>query len=199
MFIPIPIPIGATHVAAVQGAFWKVVLCAQCQESYAYLLQIDATGEEHDLLFLDAQVSSEAARAKAEENLLKKSHNVVLPVPCPHCGFYQDDMSRRLKDEASTNPLQIAGFLIALLAFVPLAFNIANIWIVTVVLAVAGLALLFCGYVVSFRFDPNAGDPAPRKLLGQNNAVWGERLAEVLATIPKAEPSHAPEASPPAR
>jgi len=187
MHIPIPIPIGAKHIAAVQGAVWKFVSCAHCQQRYAYLLALEATGEDHDLLFLDGEGSAERARAKAEENLLQKSRNVVLPVPCPNCGSYQDDMSRKLKDGASINPLQIAGVVIGALSFIPLAFGIPYIWILTIVLAVTGLALLVYGYVVAFRFDPNTGDPEPRKALGRRHAVWGEQLAELLATSSNAE------------
>jgi hypothetical protein len=191
MLILIPIPIGAKHVAAVQGAVWKIVSCAHCQQRYAYLLELEATGEDHDLLFLDGAGSAERARAQAEDNLLQKSRNVVVPVPCPNCGSYQDDMSRMLKQEVSLNSLQIAGVVIAVLSVVPLAFGIPYIWVLTIVLAVAGLALLAYGYLVAFRFDPNAGDPELRKALGRRHAVWGEQLAELLATMPKAEPGAA--------
>src|SRR4051794_12319726 len=106
MHIPIHIPISAKYVAAVQGAVWKFVSCEHCRQRYAYLLELEATGDDHDLLFLDREGSAERARAKAEQNLAQKSRNVVLPVPCPHCGWYQEDMSRVLKEEASINPLQ---------------------------------------------------------------------------------------------
>ena len=187
MSIPILIPISVTRVAAVQGAAWKFVSCAHCQQRYAYLLELEATGEDHDPLFLDGKASAERARAKAEQNLLQKSRNVVLPVPCPHCGSYQDDMSRMLKQEASINSLQIAGAVIAALSFVPLAFGIPYIWILTTVAAIVGLALLTWGYARASGFDPNAGDPGPRKALGRRHALWGEQLAELLAADANAD------------
>jgi hypothetical protein len=187
----IPIPMSVTRVAAVQGAVWKHVACAHCQERYAYLLELEATGEDHDLLFLDGEGSANRARAKAVENLLHKSRNVVLPVPCPNCGSYQDDMSRMMKEEVSINSLQIAGVVLAVLSLVPLAFDIPYNWLLTCVLAVVGLALLVYGYVVAFRFDCNRGDPEPRKALGQKHAVWGEQLAELLASGPNTAPSGA--------
>jgi hypothetical protein len=98
-----------------------------------------------------------------------------------------------LKEKVSINSLQIAGVVIAVLSLAPLAFGIPYIWALTVVLAVAGLALLACGYVVAFRFDPNAGDPEARKALGRRYAVWGEQLAELLATSRPAEPDAAPD------
>jgi hypothetical protein len=48
-----------------------------------------------------------------------------------------------------------------------------------------GLTLVVYGTVLALRFDPNAGDPEPRKALGKRHAVWGERLAELLATVEK--------------
>jgi hypothetical protein len=184
MPIPIPIPIGVKRVTTVQGAVWKFVSCAHCRERYAFLLELQATGEDHDLLFLDAEGSRARARAQAEQNLTRKGQNVVLPVPCPHCGFYQDDMARVLKDDASINRLQIAGMALAALSLVPLAFDVPYLWVLTILLAAAGLGLLARGYVVALRFDPNAGDPEPRKALGRGHAVWGEQLAELLAANP---------------
>lgn len=182
MAIPIPIPIGTRRIAAVQGAVWKLVSCACCREPYAYLLQLEATGQDIDLLFLDAKGSAERAQAQAEQNLISKSRIVVLPVPCPGCGFYQDAMSHLLKQEASINSLQIAGAVVAALSLVPLAFDFPYVWVLTIALGTVGLALLAYGYVVAFRFDPNAGDPELRKELGRRHAVWGERLAELRGT-----------------
>jgi hypothetical protein len=44
------------------------------------------------------------------------------------------------------------------------------------------------GYYLTFRFDPDAGDPEPRKALGQRRAVWGEQLAKLLAASPDVTP-----------
>lgn len=181
MFIPIPIPIGVQRIATVQGAVWKFVMCEQCHQSYAYLLKLEATGEAHDLLFLDAEGTAEQARVQAANNFVQKARNIVLAIPCPRCGHYQDDMARNLKQEASINPLQIAGAATVAVACIPLAFGIPYIWMVTVLGAAIGLALLAWGYARAFRFDANAGDPKPRQAFGQQYAIWGERLAELIA------------------
>ena len=170
---------GSKNVAAARGAVWKFVSCARCQQRFAYLLELEAAGEEHNLLILDGAGSAERAQAEADQNLLKKSRNCTLPVPCPNCGFYQEDMSRQLKEAASINRLQVAGAVIVVLSFIPLLFAISYLWVLTVILATAGLAVLSYGYVIAFRFDPNAGDPEPRKALGQKYAVWGEQLFSV--------------------
>src|SRR5262249_29839001 len=153
----------------------------------AYLLELAATGEDHDLLFLDGKGSAERARVQAERNLLQKSRNVVLPVPCPRCGSYQDDMAQKLKEEASVNRFQVVGLVTAVVSLVPLMFDMANTWVLTLLGAVVGLTLVAYGTVRAFRFDPNAGDPEPRKALGQRYAVRGEQLTELLATSPNAE------------
>jgi hypothetical protein len=178
---------GSKNVAAARGAVWKFVSCARCQQRFAYLLELEATGDDHNLLFLDGAGSAERARAEAEQNLSKKSRSCILPVPCPNCGFYQDEMARKLKEAAWINSLQIIGAVITLVAFIPLAFAIPYMWVLTLVLALAGLPLLVYGYVLAFRFDPNAGDPEPRKVLGQQHAVWGQQLTELLATSPMGE------------
>jgi hypothetical protein len=193
MAIPILIPVGVSRVARVRGAVWKRVSCAHCQQDYAFLLELEATGEDHDLLFLDAKGSAERARARAEQNLAQKGRNVVIPVPCPNCGSYQDDMARLMKDERSVNRLQIVGLVIAVLSLIQLTLGIPYIWILTVVLAAIGLALVIWGYVLAFRFDPNTGDPEPRKALGRAHAVWGEQLAELAAASPRADSVAAPE------
>ncbi|MCE9548089.1 MAG: hypothetical protein K8T25_21660 [Planctomycetia bacterium] len=74
----IPIPIGVKRVAAVRGAVWKFVSCRGCQQQYAYLLQLEATGHDHDLLFLDAAGSAQRAREQAEENFARLSRDVAL-------------------------------------------------------------------------------------------------------------------------
>ena len=193
MFIPILIPIGRRHVATLRGAVWKFVNCEHCQKQYAYLLELEATGKDHDLLFLDGEGSAERARAQAAQNFLQQSRNRVRPIPCPYCGFYQAEMAQQLKEEKWINPFQICGALIVLLSFIPLAFEIANIWVATLVLAGAGLALLAYGYVLTFRFDPNAGDPEPRKVVGQSHAGWGAELAELLSRQQSAQPDAPPD------
>lgn len=178
--IPIPIPIGVKRVAVVHGTAWKLVLCEGCQQPYAYRLDLEARGEDIDLLFLDGEGSAERARNHAQENLQRKSDNCVLPIPCPNCGLYQAEMARRLRDEKSVNLLQVAGGIVAFFVFLPFFVDTAYAWALAIVLAVVGLSLLCFGYRVAARFDPNAGDPESRKAIGQKNAVWGDKLAEVV-------------------
>ncbi|HEX4796660.1 MAG TPA: hypothetical protein VH370_22905 [Humisphaera sp.] len=179
----IHVPIGVKHVATVQGEFLRMLTCAHCHEPYAVVLKLEARGENHDVLFVGGEASADLARQKAQQNLLSKSQNVVHPVPCPTCGCYQDDMVRILKEERSINILQIVGGVISCLSLVPLAFSLGTVSVsLTVVMALLGLSLLARGLLQALRFDPNAGDPESRKALGRDQAVWGERLIELLAS-----------------
>ncbi len=189
----IPIPIGAKHVAAVEGTVWKHISCASCHQPFAFLLELQATGEDHDLLFLDGEGSANRAQAQAEKNFFQKSQNIVVPIPCPGCGTYQENMVQLLKDDASINATQVIGGAIALLSPVPLAFGFAYAWILTLALAVIGLSLLAYGFIVALRYDPNAGDPEPRKMLGQKHAIWGEELAELVTSTPTGDSGALPD------
>lgn len=188
MHIHVPIPIGTRHIAHAQGTTLKRVACESCGEHYAYLLELRATGEHVDLLFLDGKGSAERAQALADDNLRKQSENCIKMVPCPSCGCYQPEMVRRMKDEAWMAPPQIAGCAIAALSFVPLWFEISYSWAVAAILFAAGACLMVYGYVLAWRYDPNAGNPGPRKSIARMYAVWGEQLAELLAaTSPPGE------------
>jgi len=183
----IPIPIGAKTTAAAEGATLKVVSCEHCHQNYAYRLELRAIGVDHNLLFLDSEGSARRAQAQAEQNLLKMCRNVVRPVPCPNCGFYQDDMVKLIKEQGMSKGPVISGLVVAALSLVPLAFEIPNIWVLTAAGVFAGLSLVAYADVAASRFDPNAGDPDRRKARGRKDAVWGEQLTELLTTIPNAE------------
>jgi len=183
----IPIPIGEKITVVVEGSVWKFVCCANCREKYAYLVKLKAVGSDDNLLFLDSKGCTNRAHSQAEENLASIRRNIVLPVPCPRCGFYQDDMVQRVKDEGMGNRIAISGLAIAVLSFIPLAFRIPYLWVMTVIGVSIGLSMIAYADVSAARFNPNDGDPETRKAEGQKQAVWGPQLTELLATIPNAE------------
>lgn len=181
MIIPLYIPIGAQHHAVVRDVVWKVIACEQCAHRYAFRLQLEASATVHDLFFSSSEASAEHARAAAMENFHKKVQNIVVAVPCPHCGAYQAAMVQKLKDEKSINALQIVGAIVFLLSFTFLFFNIQYDWLFTTLVALPGLAVLAIGYRRAFRFDPNAGDAEPRKAISRKLAISGEQLDQLLS------------------
>lgn len=187
MLIPIPIPLGEKQVVAVQGAVWKFVTCAKCHQDFAYLLQLEAIGEDDNVLFLDEEGSRERAHVHAQRNLAKKFENVVVPTPCPCCGYYQEDMAAILKEESYHDRIFGVGMAVTVLSFIPLVFSIPNIWIVTLVGVAIGGAVM--GYVelAAALHDPNGGDPEARKRLGQKHSLWGENLTKLRAMLAENE------------
>jgi hypothetical protein len=115
----------------IQGSVRKLISCAHCTQEYAYLLTLEAIGADLTLGLLDETGSARRAQAQAEETRLMKSRYALFPVPCPNCGFYQDDMALRLNELASKRPL-IAGLVVGGLSFIPLTLNIPNIWLCSI-------------------------------------------------------------------
>jgi hypothetical protein len=168
------------NVVTAKATTLKLVSCANCQQPFGYLLDVEATGEDVDLLGLDHQRSLKRARAQAKQRIVQKGHTGFRPVPCPHCGFYQDEMAQQLREKGWVNPIQVVGAIITLASLVFLCLDLEFAWVLTLLVASAGLAVVAYGYVISFRFDPHAGDADDRKELGRQQTLWGERLEEYL-------------------
>ena len=190
MFIVIPIPVGARYEATARRTVWKVLACSHCRKHYAFQLELETTGTEIASPLEPSDEAHRRAMANAEENLSKMAQNVVLPVPCPNCGCYQDDMVDRLKSEGTSNTPVIAGLIIAVLSLIPLAFNIPFNWVATAVGVCAGLGLIGYADWSTARWDPNAGNPEQRKTLGRKRAIWGDELERLLAS--RQNTNHAP-------
>jgi hypothetical protein len=97
MAIVIPIPIGVHRIVSLQGAVIKVVDCEYCKSQFGFRLDLEARGGDHDLLFLDPAGSKDRALQQAKENLEARSRNLIVPVPCPQCGMYQEAMGAAAK------------------------------------------------------------------------------------------------------
>lgn len=180
MHIPIPIPIANRHVAQVHSRVLRIIDCEYCLEAFAFCLNLEAEGDDHDVLFFDPKGSEERASNKAHENLARKSTNLVVPIPCPNCGSYQQDMSQLLKDDASINKVQIIGGLTIGVAWLPFAFGSGFGWVAALAGSSLGFATMIYGYYVSAKFDPNSGDPEPRRLLARSTTVYGEELLQLI-------------------
>jgi hypothetical protein len=185
----IPIPFATQWVATARGTAWKVVACSHCRQRYAFVLELETTGKEVGPPLALGDEGAKRAQARAEENLSKMARNVVVPLPCPNCGCYQPDMVDRLRAEGTSNTPVIVGLIVAVLSLIPLAFSVPYIWVATVVGMSVGLGLIGYADWAAARWDPNAGDPEPRKARGRRRAVWGEQLDRLLATDLNAGPA----------
>jgi hypothetical protein len=189
MMIPIPIPIATRWVATARGTVWKVVTCSHCQQRYAFQLELETTGQQVGPPLSLSDEGAMLAQARAEENLSKMGRNVVIPLPCPNCGCYQPDMVERLRTEGTSKAPVAVGLTIIVLSLIPLAFGIPYLWIATVAGVSVGFGLIGYADWSAARWDPNAGDPEPRKARGRKRAVWGEELDRLLTANPDAGPA----------
>jgi hypothetical protein len=182
MHIPIHIPIGSRNSVVARGAVWKMVQCTNCSERYACQVELAAVGRDVNLLFMDSEASVARARTQALQHLSHQARNAVAPIPCPNCGNYPEATARQMKESAWMNRTQIVGGVIVLASLIFLALPFDYLWIATIVLATIGMAIVAYGYVLAYRYDPNGGDPEPRKAIARSHAVWGQKLDDLIAS-----------------
>ena len=66
------------------GNLFPVLLA---QQRYAYLLELEATGEDHDLLFMDAKGSAERCEELGRKTFYRKAATSYNRFPVPIVGF----------------------------------------------------------------------------------------------------------------
>lgn len=83
-----------------QGQRVKDVQCEKCQTQFAYVLQRDATGSATGIIFSQRNVNATRRASVAAERMLDKelSRKEDL-VPCPVCGWVNEDMIRKYRKE----------------------------------------------------------------------------------------------------
>jgi hypothetical protein len=173
------------YEARVEQTLLRRVKCDNCCQPYGYMMRVQGTGlayRRFGLLSLFTSGGRNDAKDRAEADLaerLKLKLPESSPYPCPQCGFYQEARVQQLKK--ASNGFHFAGTLLAMLSLLPLEFPFPFRWVAIAALAAAGAALFAYGYKVASRYDPNGGDPEPRKAIGQKSTVWGKRLAELSA------------------
>jgi hypothetical protein len=149
------------------GATIKRVPCERCGAEYHYQLRRTAKGSVNSFLGID----DGRAATKATTTLLRKLDTGCEPVPCPKCGWYQQDMIRRARRMRHRWMLGLAVSLFPISIFVAiggiligagLGKNDQSIPVVTlIIVAVAGLALLaapglpIARFFMIRRYDPN--------------------------------------------
>lgn len=100
--------------ATVSGSALRSVCCEQCNHRYAYELKREGTGTEFAWFYLGRKEAQAGAEARAARSLRKQLQAAQDVVPCPQCGFVQEEMV----EEARANSYEwmsivaiIAGFL----------------------------------------------------------------------------------------
>ncbi len=198
-----PIPIPCVDFEATDSAgILKDVRCEQCQAGYVYWMTRSATGRSTSILFIDMKVAQERAAVRAAESLQRKLEKGCEVVPCPACGWIQEQMIAKARRDywpwwpnvRSALYVLIAVFFALTMVFwymrTPAApaivFGAPAALGICVLVAVA---LPITRSILSARYDPNAADQESRILLARTRALLREELEKQLA---KDEPRHGP-------
>jgi hypothetical protein len=187
----IPIPIGTHYTSMVAGSAFRAVKCENCQSTYIYYKASLTSGVGTSLLFADNEGARQRAETRANEALKRSLEKEVDPIPCPACGWYQQRMVERLREEqyawmlVTCLVLFVAFVVLLLVAWLSFALN-ANPPPWTPAVLFAGLltgACSFAAYVGkkirSSQFDPNSTDIEERKNAGKSRAMLQEQAEKL--------------------
>ena len=93
------IPTGANHTATATGSVIKKVRCEHCSVEYVYRMERKVTGRGYSPIFLDNDGASDRAQDSARQKLGEEIDKGTDIVPCPSCGWLQNNMVRKLKKQ----------------------------------------------------------------------------------------------------
>lgn len=188
------IPYAMNYTSTVQARIPKEVACEQCGFEYVYIMQRSGQGAGTSMLFLDNTGAQDRASERARQEVLYKLEQSCDPVPCPSCGWYQQQMvvrARTLRYRWLTN----AAILVFLFAAFSLLFAVGftclqgdkteflalfGVWAVFGLLASVVVLCPILQWRLSRRYDPNSQDVEKRKQLGQERAIGKEEFLKIM-------------------
>jgi hypothetical protein len=186
-----------SYTSTMTGRVPKVVDCENCQKQYVYFLERTVTGEATSFLFLENEEAKQRAAEYAQAELQNRLARVCDPVPCPRCGHYQQHMLKKAKSlhRAWMFNAGLAGIVLAApLAIAAALFDsVAQqrgdggaqdisyvLFTLTVVGAVAGIALLVWRFLATARYDPNDAPVGVRIEDGRDRALTAEEYVTIV-------------------
>jgi hypothetical protein len=177
------------------GAVLKVVHCACCGVVYIYQLKRLVRGEGYSFLSLDNEGATARAASKAEAELHDTLERSVDPVPCPACGWYQQNMLLKARKEHRSGmlytglyvtigliPVAIIGAMInggierngdAVIPW-PVFLGGLSFWLML------GVGLMVTKFILAATYDPNRQDVETRKQIGRARAMLREELEKMI-------------------
>jgi hypothetical protein len=185
------IPVGTNYHVDMQGTAYKHVQCEECGRDYYYRMTRDALGGATSWLFLNQEGAQAAAVRKAKEKVEEQLSQESDPIPCPHCGRFQEHMLPYARREYLPW-MRGAGRLLALFAcpllLVSCITTRGNNIIFTNPFGAAGAAVLAVGLgliglriALSQRFDANQIDQQRRIDYGRRKCVPKEEFEKMTA------------------
>ena len=178
-----------------KGSIIKFLRCEQCGKAYAYEMLRGADGENFRL---------------ANMRLRSKLERSCDPVPCPDCGWYQQQMVHRLREKhlawlqflaQALVPISIGVLVVFMSIAVDLSGNpgdrLSYIWYVLpllgfAVMLAAAAAMFILRKVLCDEYDPNVESVEARKRRGRARALGRISLEEI-----QRQAGPLPEKSPP--
>ena len=189
----IRIPYAQEFAVSANGRIIKEVNCQSCRRKYHYDHHVEVEGHDVSLLFLDNQGAQVRATTKAEKEL-RRQLRLPKAVPCPHCGYYQQEMldvarAERLADGPLGFIMTIGslafviGSVVALIAAAiratrttfPLEAEL-YFWIATGGVVVSSFVTCAIVLLLNSRYDPNCQDKDKRIRLGQQLSLSKDEL-----------------------
>ncbi len=186
--------LGLDFTTTASGTVIKFVECEECRDGYAYRMARQIKASEFSPFALDNRRAAQGSHRSATERLRAALAKSCDPIPCPHCGWYQEAMVLRLRRIRFKWATQLCIllflaplFLVLLLAsligakhvlpesyFGPLAGGIAGT-------AWGLIPLLLAGrYLLNRRYDPNRKPVENRIALGRNLALSEIQYLQVI-------------------
>lgn len=95
----------------VKRGVWRFVKCEHCPTEYVYYAQRTATAFGHSPFMLDDKGATYRAECEANEHLRKRLLVEAHPVPCPVCGWYQNNMIGAYRKQFYGWMRQLGGFI----------------------------------------------------------------------------------------
>lgn len=105
----VPIPTGTKFRTTMTGREIREVVCDKSGTEYVHIVQARATGTGSNVLFLDADRAFARSKGAAKQKLKQQLRKLMLPVPCPDCGWYQKHMVELLRRRRLYRMLAIAS------------------------------------------------------------------------------------------
>ena len=198
MTFPIPIPSGISYIHTASGSVLRLVCCESCHAEYAYQLKRTAEGDGTSYFFLNNRGAATRASRQAEASLRYKLEHGVDLVPCPECGWYQNNMRAKARRLHRRWMFTTGACLLIILIPVgsmavgatfgdpriPLTIPLLAFLCCLIALAVVAISLIAAKLISARQYDPNSEDATVRKQIGRSRAIWGQELAEIIKTLP---------------
>ena len=197
------IPYAMNYTSTVRARIPKLVACEQCSFEYVYIMERTGQGTGTSMLFLDNSGAQDRAAASAHNEVMMKLERSCDPVPCPACGWYQQQMvirARYLRYRWMTTTaivlFIVSGFfLLFALGFTMVKGDEADVVTLVCVWGVLGLVaglVVLCPILKrrwTQQYDPNQEEVETRKQLGQERALGKDEFVKLLRERQAAEES----------